>query len=467
MKSVEAEAWETPRSSTGIPSAAAQTQARAQNSSPETYVNGALHPLTCSTSEGSIKPKLNPNRSTGGLSASDMHQEVVERRISGELAGPGTLTGKEDFSTTRRQPGLCLRFLGNLREVSLRNRLPEGKCIYIQSGDPSDFDGYLIARAGEVLSKVTKDFAFAVVVPEERAPERDVMSMDENAEVSMDQCGRMLRCLCPHSHVVRGPVNEKNIFALMNAPDKYTPALATIPKTKENEINWTTIDQLVEIVNDPAVKSVILDLMGSSGYMEPLMSRCPDLALKVRASNFPIPLMGGVLAERKPQTLRVPGRDPRAGMNCIYHKPKEIMELAKRHNCPMLFVSNNCTADILKFDNDVELVKALELEGLLKCIAECWFAPHLQGRYVVFDWVAFCALLLFQRAGLHLDVEDRELWVGEQDCSVMVLKKPSDPITDVIKENLEGTVCYGVHKSVVNMDRDLLLHLARELKTYN
>jgi hypothetical protein len=139
--SVEAEAWETPRSSTGIPSVAAQTQARAQNSSPETYVNGALHPLTCSTSEGSIKPKLNPNRSTGGLSASDMHQEVVERRISGELAGPGTLTGKEDFSTTRRQPGLCLRFLGNLREVSLRNRLPEGKCIYIQSGDPSDFDG--------------------------------------------------------------------------------------------------------------------------------------------------------------------------------------------------------------------------------------------------------------------------------------------------------------------------------------
>jgi len=31
--------------------------------------------------------------------------------------------------------------LGNLRDRSLGSWLPDGKCIYIQSGDPSDFDG--------------------------------------------------------------------------------------------------------------------------------------------------------------------------------------------------------------------------------------------------------------------------------------------------------------------------------------
>eukprot|EP00873_Tetraselmis_striata_P018386 jgi/Tetstr1/438650/TSEL_027201.t1 len=431
----------------------------------KTYLASNGHPLAVQAGDDpAINPKLDPN--FVGDDFDDL-SHMQQRRMSGEAAGPGSLTGNEDTSARWRKPGNCLKFLGNLREPTLRSRLPEGRCLYIQSGDPSDFDGYLIARAGEVLSKVTKDLSFAVVVPEERAADRDVSITDDKAEVSMDQCGRMLRFLCPSSHVVRGPLNEKNIFALMNSPDKYKPALEIIPKTQENETNWTTIDKLVELVNDPSVTSVILDLMGSSGYMQPLIERCPNLAQKIRASNFPIPLMGGVLAERKPQTLRVPGRDPRAGMNCIYHKPKEIMELTKKFNCPLLFVSNNCTADILKFENDVELVKALELEGLLKCIAECWFAPHLQGRYVVFDWVAFCALLLYQRAGRHLDVEDRELWVGENDCSVMVLKKPSDPMTEVIQENLEGTVCYGVYKSVVNMDRDLLLEMARELKCYN
>eukprot|EP00951_Prasinocladus_malaysianus_P019194 scaffold155048_cov49-Prasinocladus_malaysianus.AAC.1 len=104
--------------------------------------------------------------------------------------------------------------------------------------------------------------------------------------------------------------------------------------------------------------------------------------------------------------------------------------------------------------------------GLLKRIAECWFAPHLQGKYVVFDWVAMVALLLFQRRDDCLTVEDRELWVGEDDCSVMVLKNPGDPMNEIIQENLKGTVYYGTYKSVVNMDRKVLLDLARELKSF-
>eukprot|EP00951_Prasinocladus_malaysianus_P018735 scaffold150254_cov41-Prasinocladus_malaysianus.AAC.1 len=33
------------------------------------------------------------------------------------------------------------KHLGNLRDPRYSHRLPEGKCMYIQSGDPSDFDG--------------------------------------------------------------------------------------------------------------------------------------------------------------------------------------------------------------------------------------------------------------------------------------------------------------------------------------
>ena len=42
--------------------------------------------------------------------------------------------------------------------------LPDGKCLYIQAGDPSDFDGYLIGYAGIELERHTSDFEFALVV---------------------------------------------------------------------------------------------------------------------------------------------------------------------------------------------------------------------------------------------------------------------------------------------------------------
>jgi len=197
------------------------------------------------------------------------------------------------------------RKFGNLRDERFAKHLPKGKCVYIQSGDPSDFDGYLIARAGEILSRTTKDLVFVVVVPEERAEDRNEAELDERAEVSMDICGRMLRHLCPGARVVRGPLNQRNIFALMNSPEKYQPAVSTVSNGDDFKVNWTSVKDLVAIVNDPAVTSVMLDLMGSSGFMRPLLANCPDLPKKVINSNFPIPLMCGILAELTPQTLKV------------------------------------------------------------------------------------------------------------------------------------------------------------------
>ena len=58
------------------------------------------------------------------------------------------------------------RQLLNLRAG--RPLLPEGKCLYIQAGDPSDFDGYLIGYAGMELERHTSDFEFALVVRRQR-----------------------------------------------------------------------------------------------------------------------------------------------------------------------------------------------------------------------------------------------------------------------------------------------------------
>jgi len=230
-------------------------------------------------------------------------------------------------------------------------------------------------------------------------------------------------------------------------------------------VRWTSVEELASLVNQPDVTSLMLDLMGSSGFMQQLTDLCPGLPAKVKHSGFPVPLMCGVLAERMPQTIKIPGRDPRAGMNSIYHRPKEILDLATSHGVPLLFVSNNCTRDILRFDDDKELVKELGLTGLLKQIAECWFAPHLRGKYVVFDWVALVAMLLYERQDEQLTVESRELWVGEDDCSVMVLKRPTDSVDDeTVRANLEGTYFHGTYKSVIDMDRRVLLDLARDLK---
>ena len=48
------------------------------------------------------------------------------------------------------------------------------------------------------------------------------------------------------------------------------------------------------------------------------------------------------------------------------------------------------------------------------------------GRCVPFDWVSFCSLLLHNRFDGLIKCETRQLYVGEEDPSVMVLLEPGE-----------------------------------------
>ena len=48
----------------------------------------------------------------------------------------------------------------------------------------------------------------------------------------------------------------------------------------------------------------------------------------------------------------------------------------------------------------------------------------LEGKCVPFDWVSFTAMLLHMRYPELLKLEKRQLWVGSEDASVLVLDDP-------------------------------------------
>ncbi|KAF5829466.1 hypothetical protein DUNSADRAFT_16047 [Dunaliella salina] len=128
-----------------------------------------------------------------------------------------------------------------LQEVfNLRFRndhLPSGKCVYIQSGDPGDFDGYMIGVAGAELEKRTEDLQFVLVMPERRAcanrEEPNVNKHDEEfSEEVMHVAGRLIRHLCPHTFIVRGPLNTRNVIPLkfiFSEPEQYGPIVSNLP----------------------------------------------------------------------------------------------------------------------------------------------------------------------------------------------------------------------------------------------
>jgi hypothetical protein len=228
---------------------------------------------------------------------------------------------------------------------------------------------------------------------------------------------------------------------------------------------------------------VMMDVFGSIGYFAELKSLAPSLGRKMKASNMPVIVMAGVAAELKPATLAVPGRDPRATMNAIYHKSgvQAMLDLAQENDIPLLFVSNNVCNEMLKFEDADEVIKELDLEGLMADLARAWYGPHLEGKCVPFDWVSFLAMLLYDRFEHSLALETRDLYVGINDASILVLHDKRIPMNDISKGNLEGTQSipatdtnaavpatistklWGPVHSVVSVNRQAMIELCSHL----
>ncbi|GLI66710.1 hypothetical protein VaNZ11_010646 [Volvox africanus] len=367
--------------------------------------------------------------------------------------------------------------LFNLRE---RSHIPNGHSIYIQAGDTSDFDGYLIAAAGEVLQARTKQFDFVIAVPERRVwldkNEPDLTKHDPSySEEVMATGGAMLRHLCPRACLIRGPLNQRNVIPwkmMFNEPERYGPLLQGL---KTVDVRWTALKALAERILNPQVSSVILDMNGSVGYLDSLVKILQQdgekvLGQKLRASGRPIVIMAGVQAEVTPQTLPLPGRDPRSTSNAIYHPDgvRVLLRLARQYSVPLLFVTNNICNQLLKFQDAGEVLEQLlglrEGDGsLLRRISDTWFGmAHLKGKCVPFDWVAFAAMLLYDRAPTTMRVVQQELWVGRNDPSVLVLRDTSNQQqNDVVMKNLAGTELYGVVSSVSYIDHEIMIALAK------
>eukprot|EP00967_Tisochrysis_lutea_P082549 scaffold114289_cov17-Tisochrysis_lutea.AAC.1 len=96
------------------------------------------------------------------------------------------------------------------------DQLPSGKCVYIQSGDPGDFDGYMIGVAGAELEKRTEDLQFVIVMPERRAcadrEEPNVNKHDEGFSEEVMHSGALMR----HALACCSSINEA-CFAQHNA----------------------------------------------------------------------------------------------------------------------------------------------------------------------------------------------------------------------------------------------------------
>mmetsp|Transcript_10228 Transcript_10228/g.21917 ORF Transcript_10228/g.21917 Transcript_10228/m.21917 type:complete len:391 (+) Transcript_10228:296-1468(+) len=366
------------------------------------------------------------------------------------------------------------------------NAIPEGKCVYIQSGDPGDFDGYLIGVAGTELEKTTHNLQFVLVVPERRAcadrTEANVNAHDEEySEEVLMTSGQLFRLLCPRAFIVRGPLNLRNVIPLkfiFSEPDKYGPLLRSratgmlqqhtegvcLPGLQD-EIYWRSVKDLADLINNPSVTSVVVDMNGSMGYLKLLLELVPTLGTKLKASGMPVTIMAGVLAEAEAGTLRVPGRDPRSTMNALYHPDavKALLNLAQQHGLPLLFITNNVCNNMLCFEDSEVLTQQLLLQGILRDVAKQWYGPHLKGKCVPFDWVSFTAMLLHNRFPDLLKLQKRELWVGMSDSSVLVLRDPQLPTDSIVQNNLEGTQLWGVVDSVIGVDKSIMLDLARHV----
>jgi hypothetical protein len=98
------------------------------------------------------------------------------------------------------------------------------------------------------------------------------------------------------------------------------------------------------------------------------------------------------------------------------------------------------------------------LTGILEDLARAWYGPHLKGKCVPFDWVSFCAMILQSRFPELVKTEQRVLYIGKGDASVLVLKKPDEEVSgDILFETEE----WGLVESVVDVDRQSMIGLAQ------
>jgi hypothetical protein len=296
--------------------------------------------------------------------------------------------------------------------------------FYIQAGDTSDFDGYLIARATELLCKQKKNLEYAIVLPERRAcldrNETNPMQHDTTyGEEIMDVSAKVLRRLCPTAAmIIRGPLNQRNVIPHKIAFDEnqnYGSLLG--PDAAQEKPLWASLSDLASRIMDTDVTSIFLDVNGSVGYLADLGPEVIDvLGKKMKASNMPIVFMAGILAELEPKTLALEGRDPRSTMNAIY-SPKGvriILDIAKAQDIQVIFVSNNVCNSVLSFTDyeDVKKSLGLGLTGLLTDLCKAWYdRPHLKGKCVPFDWMSFYAM--FYHDDETVKTEERNLMVGE------------------------------------------------------
>lgn len=279
--------------------------------------------------------------------------------------------------------------------------------------------------------------------------------------------GSLLRQLCPNATIVRGVLNTRNIIPwawMFNEPEKYGPLLAQPPVSP----GWKSVADLAALICSPEVTSVVLDMNGSMGYLDELVAVLgpegrSQLGSKMKASGIPFIIMAGVMAEVPAMTLPMPGRDQRATKNAIYYPAavRVLLDLARDFDVPLLFVTNNVCNYLVKFEDAQDVEEKMGLQGLLKRISDVWFGmPHLKGKCVPFDWVAFVAMLLHARCGEHMTVAQQELWVGAEDPSVLVLRDPSKPSSEVVEGNLLGCEKWGVAGSVLDINKEVLLQLA-------
>mmetsp|Transcript_69476 Transcript_69476/g.219890 ORF Transcript_69476/g.219890 Transcript_69476/m.219890 type:complete len:660 (-) Transcript_69476:13-1992(-) len=343
--------------------------------------------------------------------------------------------------------------------------LPPGRCVYVNSVDSGDFDNYMAAAALSLVASRTPNMEFFGLVATRRAC-RDRTEVDKNAHVEefskqvMDTSGTLLRALCPRGHVIAGPLNERGVLSQSIIPNEVeTYHSATVKLPKELTPGWETLNDLAQYINAPTTTSVMMDMMGPVGWVEKLEELCPELGTKLRACPFPIPIVGGVLAEKELQ-LQVPNYgegDSRATLNALKHSPEALLRIARLNNLRLLFVTPYVSR-MLCFDDAAELVGELGLSGLLATIAMSYYGKHLKGEFVPADWVATVAALLVRRHPGAIRTERRELYVGSLDKSVMVLVPMGGD-----KAGVAGLEYWGVVESLVNVDREMLVSLARSI----